>query len=404
MQDCIRIFVDRWVAVASFALAACSSTSGGPSSDFDGGAASSSGGVRGGATEAGTAGKTSTGGTSSTGSPAEGGPEPVEASAGSAGAGGMQGLVDSGDANVLADACVLAGTEDCFDNVDDDCDGLVDCADPDCTGGSSAKAACVADPGAFAPGVIISGGASAICPTVWPNPTTISSGINQACGRGTCSCASPKNSCTAHIYDDGSSGSCPQSNSVASADLVTTCTSSFAIPAGDYHSIATQWTGDCGNPTGAPAKPSPTWDDTEKFCTGGLAGGGCGAGWICVPPGPNHCAMKAGSQLGCPVNYVKRTTRYYTGFDDQSRSCQCSCSLTAPGSCMGTPTLAVWTGPGCTGASNILSNGCSNNDLSAFQTASLSGISVKDGPSCAIGATQIGTTTLTGEQTVCCLP
>jgi hypothetical protein len=302
--------------------------------------------------------------------------------------------------DVLVEVCVPA-PENCFNNIDDDCDGHIDCADPDCTGGVSPEAICVADPGTFTPGVVLP--VAAICPDGWPTSTIVSSDIIQGCGNGTCGCTTPRSSCGAYLYAEASN-LCPHATSAAFVDQAVPCATQFTIPQGTYHSVGTpEWLGDCGAPMGAAFKATPYWFNTEKLCGGGLVGAGCASGSICVPRGSNHCAMKAGSQLECPGGYLRRTRRYYTGIDDSSRSCQCACSVTSPGSCSGTPTMDLWDSAVCSGSHVTVPGSCSSSDVSSAQYASLSGLAVT-APMCEVEAKQIGSATLTGEQTICCTP
>ncbi len=81
------------------------------------------GGATGGA--GGAAGKGGAGGATGKAGAGGGGP----GTAGSVGTGGHAG---SGGSAGAGGACVKTGPEDCFNGIDDDCDGAIDCADSDC--------------------------------------------------------------------------------------------------------------------------------------------------------------------------------------------------------------------------------------------------------------------------------
>ena len=143
----------------------------------------------------------------------------------------------------------------------------------------------------------------------------------------------------------------------------------------------------------------------QRFCSGGLVGGGCASGSICVPSGANHCVMKAGSQLTCPANYTLQAVHYYTGFDDGPRTCSCACDRSGTGTCSGTPSVTLHVGA-CSSLAIPLSNlGCDNSaSLSAFDHATATGVTVVGHTSCSVTTSQTGATTLLNEQTVCCTP
>jgi hypothetical protein len=301
-----------------------------------------------------------------------------------------------------ADLVCVPSTEDCFNGVDDDCDGLADCADPDCTGGASPIAACVPDPGSFTAGTTVAGNTS--CPGGWPTATPINSNLNNgSCQAGSCSCMLQNDACSGQIVTYSSTTDCSGSEAAAAVPSTDTpCQGLVQIPAGTYYEfLGAGYSGSC-NKGGSPSKVAPGWSNAEKFCSGGALGSGCPAGSRCLPAGPNHCVLKAGSQLACPANYTLRTTRYYLDFDDSGRSCACTCSVNTAGSCSGTATVTLWDSPTCNNA-DLFANagGCMNNDVHGYNYYSLSG-TVTSATCSAPGASESGTTSLNNEQTVCC--
>ena len=300
-------------------------------------------------------------------------------------------------------------TENCFNGIDDDCDGLVDCADPDCTGGASPPATCVPDPGSFTAGVTV---ASAIaCPGTWPSPGPINAGINSTCdGTGCSGCSlisdwAQTDDCYVVVYDWGATMCLGGSGTEVRTSGV--CRT-FDTPAaaGNYHSVIDPYyEGFCSGVGGTATKVTPTWTTSEQFCSGGLVGGGCTPGSICVPAGPNHCVMKSGSQLTCPANYVLRATRYYTGFDDSGRTCACACNRSGTGTCSGTATVALFSGSCAPAGGHTLASACDNTDnISGYDHVIATGVTVVGHTSCTLGTSQTNSTALLDEQTVCCTP
>jgi hypothetical protein len=299
--------------------------------------------------------------------------------------------------------------ENCFNGVDDDCDGLADCADPDCSGGASPQAVCVPDPGSFTAGTTV--GATSACPSAWPSPTPISAGMSSTCdGSGCIGCNlisdwAQTDDCYVVLYDWGASVCLGGTGNEIRTSGV--CKSISTIGGGDYHSIVgPNYEGFCSGSGGTSTKVA-SWGTNEKFCGGGPVGAGCNAGSMCVPAAPNHCVIKTGSQVACPTNYTLNTTRFYTSFDDSGRSCSCTCKLNGSGGCSGTPTVELFTGSDCTSApgTQLNSLGCdASQDLSSFNQALATGVTVTSHASCSTSTSQTGSTALLGEQTVCCTP
>ena len=160
--------------------------------------------------------------------------------------------------------------------------------------------------------------------------------------------------------------------------------------------------------SGTPVAQPATWTQEAKLCRGAEAGGGCGAGRMCVPKvstGQRICAV-ASVTATCPSGYTPEGAGlWYTGLDD-SRDCGSVCPIGSPvgGSC-GTSYLALYGGNLCGGASTDLQPGvtCA---LSA-PTGLQSGRVILQGetmPVCtATPPTATGSATPTGPTTVCCL-
>jgi hypothetical protein len=300
-------------------------------------------------------------------------------------------------------------TEDCFNNKDDDCDGLVDCDDPDCVGGASPTAICVPDPSGFTGGTVAAG----TCPNTFPISTSIYQGLSAACSSTSCG------GCTTLTSDFGPPDDCytlvwnwstNQCNGGSGAQVRATsalCTAITPVPANHWHSIETPayYDGYCNNPNGSSSKMTPQWSTSKLFCRGNVVGGGCIAGNICVPAATNHCVIKTGASLACPTGYNPQSP-YYTGYDDSTRVCTCGCINSVQGTCTGSPLVQVFSNSMCTtGAHTISPATCDNTDLSAYGWAEGSGVTVASHATCApSGYVSSGSVMTTGEQTVCCMP
>jgi len=251
-------------------------------------------------------------------------------------------------------ACGCQSTELCFNGVDDDCDGLVDCDDPDC----NPTAVCVPDPGAgsFAVGVALTGGGAA-CPPSFGSPTTINSGLTGAQSCDGCSCGPGQTTCSLQSIDylgDDQLDNCLANNLVNTTSAVErliitsgesdgNCTPAGGGVASGIR-VSTRWPDalqtslSCGAPSGSPSLPAATWANMMTFCPAAVQGAGCAAGQRCVPRadpsvGSVECVLAVGT-ASCPAGYTDSGPKY-GGFDDQ-RSCgACSCSNPSGGSCAG---------------------------------------------------------------------
>jgi hypothetical protein len=295
-------------------------------------------------------------------------------------------------------------TEECFNNADDDCDGLIDCADPDCTNGGSPIATCVPDPASFAVGIFLPG--SVGCPTSYPSPSPLGSNFSAAsCATGTCSGPSTPSAsrCGAGLFS-AAAADCGAYSTVVNVSTTTSCVPFTPVPGGTYHfQSGPFWQhGGCA-PTGGTAQKTPAaFAAHDTFCARPSFGSGCELGKVCVPAASTHCVLKAGAQLACPGNYILRTTRYFTNLDDPV-TCACNSTLTANGDCTGV-LVHYYTSTSCGPAGFPLPNpNCDNADISALNGAQTVGTPPSLG-ACTTGANAVGTSAPLDEQTVCCLP
>jgi len=306
----------------------------------------------------------------------------------------------TGSAGSAACTC-NAAVENCFNGVDDNCDGLVDCADPQCTGGASPVAQCVPSPGSATAGILST---TATCPAAYPTATPLYAGLNAgSCAGGTCSCVNGLNgsaTCSASLVSKG--GTSTDCNlgigtSVFSGTSASGCMSFGALSSTTWYQVNAPTLSATCNPTtgGSPIDNAPTWSTTDAFCAASAFGTGCASGQVCAPAAANHCVLATGDQVACTVAGYStlNTTPFYTGYDDTGRSCACSCDLGL--SC----SSVVGFGSGGCSSLYAVSGGCQK-DL----TYDHAEISAPSGTACTPGATSSGSTSTTGfERTVCCV-
>jgi len=282
-----------------------------------------------------------------------------------------------------------AGPEDCFNGVDDDCNGLADCADPAC----DPIAECVTDAPGFALGSSVAAGDA--CPAGYDAPSApLNQGLIVPAGCAPCTCSV---SCTLTLtqFDNTMCPGAPRGEYTVnefcqSAQLLTT-----------NYAVSPSTVADCLT-SGAP-RPTPySWSVEALFC-GARRGAGCAAGSACVPrlaDGPRHCALAPGSP-SCPAGYslIGGATPWYAGADD-TRVCGCGCSA-APGSCKDAVVRGYANSASCGGAFFNLPAGSTVCGLSS----TLQSIVAVPGPSasCTVTNSSIGSVTPRDPETLCCL-
>ena len=288
-------------------------------------------------------------------------------------------------------------TESCFNGVDDDCDGLIDCDDPDCT----TVAVCV--PPVTAPYVVGStlDDPKSLCPTSYSKLSVINSGLTDpGCSMGGCSCSMV---CQAQVYNFFGGG-CPSTDNEQSLSVVynTMCQSwTNWNNTVDVHELATPLS--C-TASGTTTAGTPTWASSKEFCSTAAHGGGCSNGGWCVPVTPGgKCELADGAHT-CDSGYDAVSGPWYTGIDD-TRSCSCTCG--APTGNCGT-TVTLYTDSSCNGgATPFTATGSNNINCSVGGGPFLSGkinVSPTTNACGAAGYYEGGAATGTGLQTLCCAP
>lgn len=332
-----------------------------------------------------------TGGASSTGGRAggEGGEGNAPgATGGSAGepSGGMTGT--GGSAN-----CEPAGPEQCFNSIDDDCNGQVDCEDEACDTGTR----CVEMPREAVFGNFDGSACDAGVDSVELYQGLASDGQCEGC-----SCTPTTSDCDAGIYNYGAK-TCGGFD--FTGPLQNTFASSCQPLGGDskIHFYSIRGITNC-EPSGTPRLPPVSWSTQGSFCVDERVGGGCGAGSACVSDesdGP-ECILLQGSSASCPSGYTRDATgTWYTGFNDQRTCSECYCGF-VPGACTGAR-LEVYPMAGCAGGATVVSNGEEGNACSLpFGAMSARIIGTADPNNCPPQSYPDDNLSGTGAHTVCC--
>ena len=363
--------------------------------------AGGAGGGTGGAATGGGAGGASTGGAVGTGgTPGTGGAVGTGGTPGTGGAGG----------------CVPTGPENCFNNIDDDCDGKIDCADPDC---GPTVAQCVALDPTSAPIGMLSGVGPGACATPgFDQPTSIVANLNpldcstQSAGKG-CICTPAPVTCTATLSGFQTAKECSDSSSTGdlAAKFSTgddkSCTAGPPAwtpdAAGYIYGVATSafsaTTSGC-TPSGTPIIPTPTWGSRGTFCATATIGGGCGAGKVCVPAGPSStvCQLFDGVKTTCPAAVPSRAP-WYTGVSSGITCGPCSCGSPIGATCDNAE-ISFGNDGTCSGLGTVgsKSRACFGGGVSKPGVQFVGAISAP----CQAMSTVGGTATPTGPKTLCC--
>jgi hypothetical protein len=302
--------------------------------------------------------------------------------------------------------CTFHSAEDCYNGIDDDCNGLTDCQDPAC----APVTACV--PGisgsnGFVAGVWVDAAAS--CPARFDaGETGINATLDPGAGCTGCSCSATI-SCSANLYKYLTAAACNGDTALTGGSLAGAVSTASPCLASTFNTLTEARVGPFGTtngpctPQGIAAPTPPTWGTSRKFCGAGSVGAGCGPGYVCLPKAvPNHCALALGAK-SCPAGYTKDGGSWYTGFDD-TRSCgACACGSQTPGSCQNL-LVRFYAGTTTTCSAGIHRSLGPNAKECGFGISC--GSAGFDGtptaPTCPPVSAVTGAAAPTGEQTLCC--
>jgi hypothetical protein len=329
--------------------------------------------------------------------------------------------VGSGDAGLDAGGDACGTVEICWNGIDDNCNGLVDCADPQCIGDAGAGTtnaggwSCAGLPAG--PGwtlVAYDSTGRPACPanfsTTADNVISNVKGAPDTCG---CNCTNTRAAaCEGHWAwtTNGAAlvcGTPPTTggNPIANGTCVGTPDDNLNTTfyfRGAENGLGTV-AGTCSAAPTVTTKP-PVTDNQGETCSLPQAGGGCPALEECVPVAPagfQLCSVFTGSAT-CPNGLVQ--SQIYTGYSDTRGcgGCSCgtedlACSVTgmkfyAAGNCAG----SYYDMNGTCTKSTVLDSYSYKADLTTNGKATACQVTSNSQPT--------GTVSPTGLLTICCLP
>lgn len=254
-------------------------------------------------------------------------------SAADSGADASPDAADSG-----ADACAPK-TEDCTNGTDDDCDGLSDCMDTDCTTGFT----CVPPlPNGWTWATYAQNSRPA-CATGYGSPKDVNEGIVAAAATCGCACGTTNPTCTGGnlTIHAGSGGGCVNvTNQTGPASAgCHVLGASFGTNNQNISVAGPAPSGGSCTPNGTSMVPALTYQHQGRTCGyAGAAGAGCTMGNVCLPKANpfNACVSMTGMNA-CPNGFP---VQHLVGSNvTDTRGCsQCTCAFNA-GTCAGTATF-----------------------------------------------------------------
>jgi hypothetical protein len=300
--------------------------------------------------------------------------------------------------------------ENCTNGIDDNCDGLVDCADPLCTSGYACTPAV---PNSWFGPVALWEGSNAApsCAGAYTtdvvdgNYGLIASPANCSCGCGAVTGASCSN-VSVTLYSD--------------AQCTATCSSwglppNFCVSFGScgisaaQGSMQPQTPGSC-TPNPSKSLPPYSWTGDGRACSYGGPNdtGGCNGGSLCVaratsPYGSKLCIWTSGD-VPCPNGGYSVKHTYYTGASDTRDCTLCTCDIPKNGSC--SATWMAYSQTQCQGNAN----GTFSTPLActainpATRSIQATNFQLNSGTCNPQGGAAMGSVTPTGPTTVCCEP
>jgi hypothetical protein len=311
--------------------------------------------------------------------------------------------------------CVSSTTEDCMNGIDDDGNGMVDCADPACSAGYR----CVPQvPSGFTgPGEVFDGpGPSPPCDQLYPKESLDGWATPQCpTSCGPCTCGSPTGVTCGNPSVASGVESCPKPPTPLPPGTCTPATFAAGSMFATFAGTASTSGGSCPGLGGT--VPPITWNKGH-LCTANVEGGkGCAVGYVCWPKPqppflPQACVFAHDDQTCPSTGYTVKRNYYGTQDVHDTRVCStCACNAPSGGTCAAT--LGMWT------KASIGTTSCATPSLITYTVPSLcqtvpnnigavmftskgytGGSCTPSGP-----ATLTGTCTPSGTQTTaCCTP
>ncbi len=307
----------------------------------------------------------------------------------------------------LASACTPT-VEDCFNGLDDDCDGLVDCADTvDCPASVASCVPAVLD-ARYGTALPFGGGGTTqpACPQKSATAQLLF-GDFPAPGTFYCDgCSAPISGSASLTVNSNTTASCmsgPQTTAVGTLSG-NSCSGPITLSNQWGTGQVSGWT--CGAVTGTAVVP-PSGVRTDEFCASSRIGGGCIGGEVCAPAVAKACVLVAAT-TSCATTayskaYVPDNGAWFETLDD-TRSCPSSCSSQTAGPAHAM--LVGYAGAGCSGMAVLKAtaytvigqyNGCTTPGTYSLELSAPT--------SCPVLDQGAGSVSGSGAQpNVCCLP
>lgn len=351
----------------------------------------------------GTAGRASGGRAGGAGSAGTGGGNPGRGGANASGDAGMATSGASGDSGAGDTAgasgeaggpsCMSSGPENCFNRVDDDCNGDIDCEDEACNGPAECRPAPEgAELGYFAgPGDTCASGYGRL---------DLHQDLQASYECTGCACINPTSLlCDAGVYGHGQ-GPCPstQYEGVLRNMYNDRC---GPLPVDtNYYFFSVRGTAEC-TPSGTPTLEPTSWGASSIFCLLDSVGAGCSAGKACMPAETADLCVLSDDEAGCSADFAVDRGTWYQGVRDDRECTPCSCGL-GTADCSGAY-IAGYTDGGCSSAPTPLGNGAQGEACglpTPLQTGRIIGTPTNG--SCQANNFVSGEATAVGERKACC--
>jgi hypothetical protein len=308
----------------------------------------------------------------------------------------------------LVDGCVPTGPESCTNGIDDDCNGLTDCADPACT---TQGYTCV--PPLPAMGwdyVAFDATSQTACPAtltqklVDVDPMNLSAPAVCGC---TCAPGTPPSCEQGNIsWTHGPNNQCGTGGPTNTPASGGTCNAMSLMV--DAYVLAAQPPPAGGTCTASTTTTVPPTGATKgEVCSGETVfGAGCTAPEVCAlaPTGFTPCLHHGGANMGCPAGYP---TSNSVGTLMDNRGCgNCTC-----GTPTATCTVGSWDFFGtsdCSGAVGLVletNDQCNQTTSPGAYASNRFSSTLASAATCGAPTTAppaIGAAMLTGADTICC--
>jgi hypothetical protein len=291
--------------------------------------------------------------------------------------------------------CKPTGTiEVCEDGIDNDCNGLIDCADAAC----NATFQCVPEPPQGWTVAAASLTSAPACPPLVPTAQDILTASGDSASSCACTCESADPACSKGTYTFSFGTACGTS---ATLDPTIACGAVTAQLAKDSE---LHLAGPPPPSTCAPSlKKTIAAPQKGRLCQGAPIGHGCASGTICVPrvaPPLQSCITETGDRA-CPNTYPAKS---FAGSGVQSDTRDCTACTCQSGTCTGSATF--YEGPNCNGRTVVVASAltCTTPGNDAIGASSYALGQFGGGCDVAQKAALTGTLTLADQRTICCRP